>query len=277
MSEIVHSGTATRGKARKAEIRNHSWRWKRGPTVYWFCERPSIIGFLWFTEYKQCITDGWRFGFVRRSANTMLVDLGMTPEQLLASFKSRTRSVIRQAERLGTIAEIEPDHQHFLTLYNQFAERRGLSQLRATHALASPSETVITKAVLDGQVLIWRGYLADKNAGRVRNLVNATIDYPPDDRTTPRLAGMAHRYLVYADMVRFRQIGYTTYDFGGYAVSTDDPKLLNINRFKDSFRGRIVSEPNYCSWPLHAALAVRKWTKAMSRIIRLPTSEVDRA
>lgn len=235
------------------------------PQTFWFQQRPALSRCIGFSEYKQCTTDGWRFGYARQDFHTMLVDLRATPEEQLARFQPRTRSVVRKGERLGIISQKEPDYDRFLGIYNQFAKRRGRSQLDRHHVLASPSKAVITKAVLNGRAIVMRGYLVDRKSGRIRNLVNCSIDHGLGDKETPRLVGIAHRFLIYSDMVRFGAEGLISYDFGGYAQDTRDPKLMNINRFKDCFGGRVVSEPNYLSWPLFLALAARNWTKRVGK------------
>lgn len=223
----------------------------------WFRQRPALAASLGFSEFKQCATDGWRFGFARLPFHTMLVDLDSTPEAILGQFQPRTRSMVRKAQRIGVVTAVERDHCSFLEFYNRFAQLRGLAVLPPSHVLASAERSVVTKASLDGQLLVTRGYLIDRVAGRARNLVNAAIDEPELDPEIARMIGSAHRCLIYEDMLRFRADGLATYDFGGYAVGTTDAKLANINRFKDSFGGRIVAEPTYRSWPLHIASLVR--------------------
>lgn len=42
-----------------------------------------------------------------------------------------------------------------------------------------------------------------------------------------------------------RSLGYTHFDFGGYGrIGTADEQVLNINRFKDGFRGKLVNHPD---------------------------------
>lgn len=229
--------------------------------VIWFSERPAWRACLTLAEFKQCRAEGWRPGFVRRSFHTRLVDLRATPDEILAGFQSRTRSMVRQARKLGVSTEVEPDRRRFLECYNAFASRRGLAELAGTHPLARADSTVVTMARLDRRALVMRGYLVDRGAARVRNLVSCTELHAPDDAEARKLTGLAHRLLVLEDMLRFRSEGIRDYDFGGYALETEDPKLASINRFKDSFGGRIVTEPNYLSLPLHLCLIVRDWVR----------------
>lgn len=235
--------------------------------VTWFRERPAWQGCFGFTEYKQCAAHGWQPGFVRQAFHTKVVSLDATPEEIMAGFQPRTRSFVRQAERQGVTAGVEENRERFLATYNRFAVARALAPIRAGHALARPGgPTMVTKAMLGDRVLALRGYLVDPEAARVRNLVNCTIEQPGDEPSTLKLLGAAHRFLVYADMLRFRAEGFRSYDFGGYALGTADPKLANINRFKDSFGGRVVAEANYVSWPLHAVLAARRLLRGRTEV-----------
>jgi hypothetical protein len=236
--------------------------------VTWFRERPDWRGCFGFTEFKQCAGDGWQPGFVRHAFHTKLVSLEASPEAIMAGLQPRTRSFVRQAERQGVVTGVEEDRKSFLATYNRFAAARGLAPLGPGHALARPGPTVVTKAVLGDRVLALRGYLVDPEAARVRNLVNCTVEEAGDDPGTLKLLGAAHSLLVYADMLRFKAEGFRSYDFGGYALGTADPKLANINRFKDSFGGQVVAEANYVSWPLHAVLAARRLLRSRNKVDR---------
>ncbi|MGD9509413.1 MAG: hypothetical protein AB7X49_12790, partial [Geminicoccaceae bacterium] len=229
--------------------------------VIWFSESPAWRACIGLAEFKQCRTEGRKLGFVRRGFHTKLVDLRATAEELLAGFQPRTRSMVRQAQKLGVTTGVELDHRGFLARYNAFAAQRGLAELPENHPLAVSGPSIVTAARLDRRVLVMRGYLADRGAARVRNLVSCTELHAPEDAEARKLTGLAHRLLVLEDMLRFRSEGFRDYDFGGYAVATEDPKLASINRFKDSFGGRVVAEPNYLSLPLHVCLTLRDWAR----------------
>ena len=46
-----------------------------------------------------------------------------------------------------------------------------------------------------------------------------------------------------------KERGFTAYDLGGYGVDTDDPAILAINYFKDGFKGTLVQENHFESYP----------------------------
>ena len=51
------------------------------------------------------------------------------------------------------------------------------------------------------------------------------------------------------NIIRFKEEGYKTFDFGGYVVDTIDKGLLWINNYKLQFGGKIVACKDYYSVP----------------------------
>jgi lipid II:glycine glycyltransferase (peptidoglycan interpeptide bridge formation enzyme) len=50
-------------------------------------------------------------------------------------------------------------------------------------------------------------------------------------------------------MLYFKKEGFSIYDLGGYQVEeTQDSSLLQINSFKDGFRGELVQQNHYESY-----------------------------
>jgi hypothetical protein len=45
-------------------------------------------------------------------------------------------------------------------------------------------------------------------------------------------------------MLRLRELGFTSYDFGGWYSGQDDEAKLNINRFKEGFGGQVATQYN---------------------------------
>ena len=175
--------------------------------VAWFCDRPGSAACFTLAEFKQCTTAARHFGFVRRPFHTKLVDLRLAPDELLAGFQARARSMVRQAEKLGVTSEMESDRARFIATYNELAMRRGLAKLAHHHPLTGSAPSAITAARLGHRTLVMRGYLVDREGSRVRNLVSCTALHDPDDTETAKLTGLAHRLLVYADMLMFRSRG----------------------------------------------------------------------
>lgn len=56
--------------------------------------------------------------------------------------------------------------------------------------------------------------------------------------------GRANRYLFWKDVLRHKEAGLETFDFGGWYPGGTNQALLNINRFKEEFGGSIRREYN---------------------------------
>ena len=100
-----------------------------------------------------------------------------------------------------------------------------------------------------GRPLVYHTYLVDRSIGKVRILTSVSIRRDENlSQQDKNLIANANRLLHYEDMVCFRDLGFTKYDFGGYAYGTKDKSLAGINFFKDSFGGELVEESNYEPW-----------------------------
>jgi len=54
------------------------------------------------------------------------------------------------------------------------------------------------------------------------------------------LVGRANKYLTVKNILHFKEEGYKTFDFGGYAKDTSDESLKGINNYKLLFGGTVV-------------------------------------
>ena len=75
--------------------------------------------------------------------------------------------------------------------------------------------------------------------------------------------GRANRFLHLEAIKLFKKDGYSLYDLGGYAKNTTDPVMIGINKFKDSFGGRLLEESHYLSLPLVALQGAKKMIQAL--------------
>ena len=105
-------------------------------------------------------------------------------------------------------------------------------------------------------------YIFDKEKKIIRLLHSASF-YETDDKKIRNLIGMANRFLHFKDMQYFKEEGFETYDFGGYAYDTPDKHLQNINKFKSSFNGISTLQSNYYTYLLYVALKFRSLIKGL--------------
>ena len=100
-------------------------------------------------------------------------------------------------------------------------------------------------AVNNGVLLAAHSYILDKEIGIVRHLHSATKRL--DENYDRNLIGRANKYLTVTDIFYFKENGFKTFDFGGFAKDTENESLKGINNFKLQFGGDLVDCINYYS------------------------------
>jgi hypothetical protein len=182
---------------------------------------------------------------------TRLIDLGRSPEAILADYNRDNRYKIkRAAERDGVrceaIASRDPVLlEAFACFYDRFAQEKQLARIQRDRlaVYASAGLLELSRVVVPaGDPLVWHAHLLAR--GRARLLHSASLFRSSDDADRRALVGRANRLLHHRDLLRFRDQGATHYDFGGWAPPDAAEALLNINRFKQSFGGATVVEYN---------------------------------
>ena len=187
----------------------------------------------------------WRYFY------TLLIDLNQSPEQLLGQMSSSTAYKIRRARDRDGICCQSCDTSkpgvldEFEQVYNRFAGQKGLPLLDRAEvdqlAYAGVLEISIAKDC-GGKPLAYHTYY--RGPSRSRLLHSASLYRELDDASARNMMGRANRYLFWWDMLRHREQGLKHFDFGGWYPSKQDVGLLEVNRFKEGFGGRVVREYN---------------------------------
>lgn len=202
----------------------------RGVDVAWLHQRPAIPE------------------IARPSAKyTLVVDLTLPDEQLLANMQSETRYEIRRAQNKDGLkfrAPVVPDASSlaaFHDLFAQFAADKGLSPVPIEYleAIAKAGVLRLGSIVHEDEVIVWHSYLVI--GSRVRLLHSASLfrGHAPARRS---LIGRANRLLHWLEMQHFRDAGATLYDFGGWYAGQDHEDFQRVNRFKEGFGGTVRQE-----------------------------------
>ena len=176
---------------------------------------------------------------------TVLLDLCRSRDALLNAMKREARYEIRRAGREGLAYEYysDPDLStidEFCGFYNTFAAERGLARAPRTRiVLVCESGCLrLSRVSLKGETLTWHAYLTSGSRARLTHSVSLYRNRT--DAGERALIGRANRFHHWEDMVRFQTEGIRTYDLGGWYPGAEDPKLLQINKFKEEFGGRVV-------------------------------------
>jgi lipid II:glycine glycyltransferase (peptidoglycan interpeptide bridge formation enzyme) len=188
-------------------------------------------------------------GSVYTPFSTIVIDLSPSQDELLGRMKIHHRQKIRRAfkddltyeySRSADPAAISRFADHFdacAKLKNlPLASRERLAILAEQNALD------ISWASSNGTIL--SACCAVIAPARIRGLYAAS-SFRSNGQFLPRtLIGRAGRYLYWRDILRFKEMGATHYDLGGYYTGTVNAERLRVNEFKEGFGGEIRHEFN---------------------------------
>jgi hypothetical protein len=181
--------------------------------------------------------------------STLLIDLTQEPDALLAGMSKTTRNEVRRAAKDNLVFEFNahPDNgwlSDFFEFYAEFAHLKGLPDLNRARLLGMrESQALILTRInqADGATLVWHCYVHVNGWAR---LIHSASLFRATDKAQQAVISRANRHLHWLDMLRFRETGFSTYDFGGWYSGQDDEAKLNINRFKEGFGGSVAAQFN---------------------------------
>lgn len=199
--------------------------------------------------------------------HTLVVDLRQSEEDLLAAVHKDSRYEIRRAEKSDmVVAEqiMDPENRlaEFLAFYNAFALQKGrpVIDILGLERIHRGGHLALSRVNREGTPLVWHAYYCSRR--RARLLYSASL-FRDLDSGQRNLIGRANRYLHWHDMLAFKEAGFQAYDLGGWSPpEVGDVEKMRINRFKEQFGGRLVTEFN-CLYPAsikgRIALAVKRF------------------
>jgi hypothetical protein len=191
-----------------------------------------------------------------KSFHTIIIDLSQDPKALLSKLKRDTRYDVRRAiEREGLQYDCwqecnEDIINSFADFYDGCArqiDRPKVSRTRFKNLARYGFLDISRVSSQSGEPLIWHSHYRGKS--RARLLESASLYRNAPDSAYRTFMGRANRYHHWRDMMRFKDLGCTVYDFGGWYAGNEDAHKLRINAFKEEFGGTIVENFN-CTEPL---------------------------
>jgi lipid II:glycine glycyltransferase (peptidoglycan interpeptide bridge formation enzyme) len=188
---------------------------------------------------------------------TKHINLDVTSDELKQSFSKRVRAKINKATREGIEFNLydldsEKNIKDYIEYCNEhLRSKKLLYRLSEKYVTSFLGNYVVTYASFNGEKMVMHGYFLDFESKIVYAHESAsqfrTLD-ETDNKINPNLISRANNFLHYQDMLYFQDLGMKIYDFGGYAINTEDASILNINRFKDGFRGEQLEQSHYESY-----------------------------
>jgi hypothetical protein len=187
-------------------------------------------------------------GAQSRSFYTLLIDLSQSQEQLWAQLSEDTAYKIRRArDRDKIICRLcdprDPVVMNgFEQMYNAFAAIKGLLPLnRARLERLAAAGVLDISAAKDsqGSILVYHANYRDER--RATQLETPSLYRLLSQSAARNFSGRANRYLTWSNILRYKQEGLKSFDFGGWHLGSDS-EMLSINDFKRGFGGQVVRE-----------------------------------
>lgn len=218
-----------------------------GVSEIWFAKKikPADLFKLSGYMHTQAVKPG--MALLAQPSYTVENSLTATTETIFAGYSKTVQTEIKQAQKKNIECRFTNNIAQFVDFYNDFAKDRNIDLTSGRRLNEMQPYLQISMAFQDGVLLAAHSYLADDEAGIARLMQSASARLNP--AADKQLAGRANKLLHYFDMLQFKEKGFVTYDFGGYAMDTEDKGLQGINTFKRSFGGEIKLCKNYCSYP----------------------------
>lgn len=209
----------------------------------WFADVPRKRDSILPTIFFHSRYLGTRPGFERRARWTSIIDIEISDSELLNGFSRNTRYKINRAEREGEATMIEYQDPHDPVAGSSVRQSK----------LSYADNLVTSTAMLACGEKIVHQYIVDTDLRRVHLYSSRSRYQETADKSVRDAIGRVNRLLHFKDMLRFRDMGFKCYDFGGLAVfAPSGTKLGNINTLKQGFRGKLIEESIFISWSVIA-------------------------
>jgi hypothetical protein len=179
----------------------------------------------------------------REPMRTSCVDLTLPIDKMYHKLDKQTaRYLVRKAEKMMDRIDIKMNediaYKDFLKLHNTFVVKKGharpLSDKEFEKYMPMSDVYVI---YYDSRPMCGHVDMPDQSSGRIRALYSAStrLNSPEDSA----IVGPLNTYLHWHEFKRYHELGYRSYDFGGF--STGGP----LATFKKHFGGIPVEEYGY--------------------------------
>ena len=214
----------------------------------WYDQEPDQTRVDWVL-YRQQVrpvsSASWEYFY------TIVLDLRQSREELLGAMsKSAVYKIRRARERDGIVCECRSranmeDLDRFERTYARFAAMKGLDSLDRPLLSQLAKDGCLEISVAKdawGQPWVHHVYYRGRRRSCLMHCVSLYQDLA--ESSVRNAMGRANRYLFWKDVLRHKEEGLETFDFGGWYPGHTNQALLNINRFKEEFGGRIAREYN---------------------------------
>jgi len=175
---------------------------------------------------------------------SLVTDLSVEQDAIMDQFGKDCRYKIRRAgTKDGLSMEFSTDPENrldeFRAFFDSFARQKSLEP--ADHkwlvAACKARQLALASATQNGEALVWHAHVMSGNTARLQYSGSAFRNRENDYRA---LVGRANRWLHWQEMLRFKEMGLDTYDWGGLFEDESVLENAGVNKFKRDFGGREV-------------------------------------
>lgn len=208
---------------------------------------------IWFYDGKPvnegdynvyCYVQGnFNLNFDRQlKESTTIIDLMQSEDELFNSINTTFKYHIRKADKMDLTytSNVQPsvqDCKKLIHSFEKFAMEKKITPMnkRRIYALQKSNNIIVTKIKEGCKNVATHVYLFDKQRILLMHTFH-DLNY-----TKHRERGYANKYLHWKDLLLFKEMNFTVYDFGGI----DREKVPGISDFKLSFGGNITEANSY--------------------------------
>jgi len=214
--------------------------------------RGAVYGEVWFDEdlpgdagvdivhYHQReapIADAQATPFL-----SLVTDLSAGQEAIMDQFGKDCRYKIRRVEAKDGLsmeftAEPESRLDEFCEFFDAFARQKSLEPADRPWLVAAckAGQLALASALRNDEALVWHAHVISGNTARLQYSASSFRNRENDYRA---LVGRANRWLHWREMLQFKEMGMTRYDWGGLFEDESVPGNAGVNNFKKDFGGR---------------------------------------
>ena len=183
--------------------------------------------------------------------HTLISDLTVDEEEIASKYSKNCRYEIRRAPREGVSCQYKVGHAitqedilEFCDFFEEFWNSKGVQYTEKAKLYDEIQQYVkadafgMAMAFVHDKKIVYHTYIIDNEIAR---LYQSASQFRVDESISQTLVGMANRYLHNQDMLYFKQLGKTQYDWGGAGHGEE---VESITKFKESFGGTPVTMYN---------------------------------
>ena len=228
--------------------------------IYWidapYYHYGLFVDFIQVKSYKSYL------GFIRRDKYTLITDLLLSENEIVNLLKKQTAYEIRRAQNDPVTFNMDDCRENFMICHKAFVKSRNGLNDNIRFELYNQSLKYCC-VYMDDRPIIAHAYLIDRNFQRVELFYSSSGIADIKDSALRSLYGRVNKRLCYLAILKFKEEGYSEYDWGGISLNSDDPKLRGIREFKEQFGGRFVHESNYQSLAMFLIKTIALYIKSI--------------